>query len=302
MARRHRAAILTRIRTFFAARDVLEVETPVLGARTVTDPHIESFRVEERYLQSSPESAMKRLLAAGSGPIYQICKAFRKGESGPRHNPELTLLEWYRPGFDHHQLMDEVEALLEEVLEVGAAERVGFGSLFERHVGIDPHRATLADLAEKGRELLGPVGEAQSLHIEDWLSLLMARVVEPELGMVSPVFVYDYPTPLAALARIRNQEPPVAERFEVYFRGVELANGYHEIVEPARLRARFEQERVRRRELGREPVELDERLLQALEHGLPECSGVALGVDRLIMLAVGAASIREVIDFPFESA
>jgi len=245
---------------------------------------------------------MKRLLAAGSGPIYQICKAFRKGESGERHNPEFTILEWYRPGFDHRALMDEVDAFLQDVVGAATAERETFGALFERHVGIDPHRASASELA-RGAEALGePPVEGRDLRVEDWLNLLMARVIEPKLGAHAPVLVSDYPVCLSALARVRDGDPPIAERFEVYFRGMELANGYHEITDPVALRARFEEELTRRRELGYEPVEVDERLLAVLESGLPECAGVALGLDRLVMIAAGARSIRDVLAFPFDLA
>jgi lysyl-tRNA synthetase class 2 len=301
-ALRLRAAILGRIRKFFESRGVLEVETPVLGRATVTDPHIHSIRAGEAYLQTSPEYAMKRLLASGSGPIFQICKAFRADESGSRHNPEFTLLEWYRPGFDHHRLMDEVDALLQEVVGAAGAERVSYEALFQRHVGTNPHAADACELARAAESLSVSVAEAATLTREDWLNLLMAHVIEPKLGSSAPVFVYDYPADLAALAKIRAGEPPVAERFEVYFRGTELANGYHELTDAREQRERFRRDIETRRALGSDDVEPDERLLAALESGIPASAGVALGVDRLVLIAASAPSLRDVLSFPSDLA
>jgi len=298
---RLRASLLARIRNFFEARGVLEVETPVLGHAGVTDPFIESLRSGELYLQTSPELAMKRLLAAGSGPIFQICKAFRAGEAGTRHNPEFTMLEWYQPGYDHHALMDEVDLLLQEVLETESAERETFGALFLSHVGLDPHTADRNALERAARA----VGEApfavSGLEVDDWLNLLMARVIEPQLGQDRPFFVYDYPVCLKALARLRDETPPVAERFELYYRGMELANGYHELTDLREQRARFEDDRKRREALGLAAVHEDGLFLDALEAGLPKSAGVALGFDRLVMIAASATSIRDVLSFPLDT-
>jgi lysyl-tRNA synthetase class 2 len=301
-ALRLRAEILARIRGFFEARGVLEVETPLLGHATVTDPYIESIRAGDSFLQTSPEYAMKRLLAAGSGPIFQICKAFRAEESGSRHNPEFTMLEWYRPGFDHHDLMDEVNLLLKEVVGAGDAERETYGALFQRHVGANPHAADAAELERAASALGVSVAASSSLSREDWLNLLMAHVIEPQLGVEAPAFVYDYPVDLAALARIRPGEPPVAERFEVYFRGTELANGYHELTDAREQRERFRRDLEKRRALGVDDVEPDERLLAALEAGVPASAGVALGLDRLVMVAASARSLRDVLSFPSDRA
>ncbi|MEM6794606.1 MAG: EF-P lysine aminoacylase EpmA [Acidobacteriota bacterium] len=314
---RRRAAVIRAVRAFFEARGALEVETPLLAGSPVTDLHLESVscRLElggeprDFYLQTSPEFAMKRLLAAGSGPIFQIAKAVRDGELGARHNPEFTMLEWYRPGWDHHRLMDEVDALVREVLGSEPAERLTYGEAFLRHVGIDPHGATAGELAEAAA--LSGLGEIAGLDagspVDDWLHALMSLRVEPRLGRgggeaAGAVFLYDYPASQAALARVRPGSPPVAERFELYVRGVELANGFHELTDAAEQRRRFEGDLAERRRRGLETPPVDERLLAALEAGLPPCAGVALGVDRLVMLAVGASSLDQVLAFPANRA
>ncbi len=304
-----RARLLARTREFFAVRGVLEVETPILGASTATDPHIESLRTvvagSPRFLQTSPELFMKRLLAAGAGPIYQIGKVFRDGESGSRHNPEFTLLEWYRPGLDHHGLMDEVDQLLQEVLGCSPPVRESYFDAFEPRVGADPHRASAAELQSRVEALgIHAVGSS-GFSREDWLHLLMAEAVEPHLGTERPHFLYDFPRELRALARIRKGapgEPDVAERFEVFYHGLELGNGYHELTDAAEQRQRFFDDLAARRALGRPEVFLDERMIAALEHGLPSCAGVALGFDRLVMLAANVSSIRAVLSFTIDRA
>ncbi len=289
---------------------MLEVETPLLASATVTDLHLASLSCRldapgaagRRYLQTSPEFGMKRLLASGSGPIYQISKAFRDGEAGRLHNPEFTLLEWYRPGFDHHALMDEVDALLGAVLGAPPAERATYARIFERHLGLDPHRAETAELrAAAEAHGLGLVG-AEPADADGWLHLVMSHLIEPRLGLDRPAFVFDFPASQAALARVREGSPPLAERFEVYVRGLELANGFHELRDAAEQRRRFEADLERRRRAGLPAVPLDERLLAALEAGLPACAGVALGVDRLLMLSAGVGDLRQVIAFPIDRA
>jgi len=304
---KRRAEILAQIREFFEKRGVLEVETPLAAAAPASDLHLHSIRLEldagperrELYLQTSPEFAMKRLLAAGSGPIYQISKAFRDGESGRRHNPEFTLLEWYRPGFDHHALMDEVDELLAEILDVPPAERRTYGELFAERWGLDPHEAEAEELENAA---ISAGLNLRDLDRDGWLHLLWSHGVEPDLGRGEPTFVLDFPASQAALARIRPSDPPVAERFEVYVEGVELANGFHELIDAAEQRRRFEADLEARRRNGLPEVPIDEHLLAALEAGMPECAGIALGVDRLVMLAVGASSIAEVLAFPVERA
>ena len=230
-----RAAIMALIRTFFAERGVLEVDTPLMSHGTVTDPHVvgipaiyKTYGTELEqlcYLQTSPEYAMKRLLAAGSGPIYQICKAFRQGEVGLVHNPEFTMMEWYRPGFDHHALMDEMDDLLQRVLGVGPAERCPYAALFEHHLGFNPHLQTAASLAAYVAERAIPVSGV--LPDKDaWLDFLWSHAIEPLVGAQRPIFVYDFPASQAALAKVRPGDPALASRFEVYFRGIELANGF----------------------------------------------------------------------------
>jgi lysyl-tRNA synthetase class 2 len=302
-----RAELLASLRAFFADRGVLEVETPLLSAASVTDLHLQSLslrvggRDERRmYLQTSPEFAMKRLLAHGSGPIYQISKAFRDAEAGRRHNPEFTILEWYRPGWDHHRLMDEIDELLATVLGIPAGERLGYAEAFARHAAIDPHHASRDELERRVEQLR--VQGVVDLERDDLLNLLLTHVVEPNLGRGRPTFIHDFPASQAALARIRPGDPRLAERFEVFVEGVELANGYHELTDPAEQRRRFEADLAERRRRGLPEVPVDHRLLAALEAGLPDSAGVALGVDRLVMLKAGTNDITEVIAFPIDRA
>ncbi|MCW8829073.1 MAG: EF-P lysine aminoacylase EpmA [Gammaproteobacteria bacterium] len=307
---RRRARLLQRIRAFFAERGVMEVETPALSRAAITDPHLQSFAARYSgpghaaglplYLHTSPEFPMKRLLAAGAGPIYQLCKVFRQGEAGRRHNPEFTLLEWYRPGYDHHALMDEVEALAASVLGLAErAERISYREAFRRYLNIDPLESPLDALRAAARDhgIRGFDAEEQR---DLWLDLLLSHCIEPELGREGLCFLYDYPASQAALARLNPEDPRLAERFELYYRGVELANGFHELADAGEQRRRFETERTARRKQGLEQVPLDEYLLAALEQ-LPDCSGVALGIDRLVMLALGADSLDEVMAFTIDN-
>jgi len=298
-----RAGLLGSIRAFFRSRNILEVETPLLCQSGVTDPAIESLMVERgtsveqpRYLQSSPEYAMKRLLASGSGPIYQVSRAFRDGEAGGRHNPEFSLLEWYRPDFDHHQLMDEVLALVEEVLGEKPVTHFSYRDLFRYFVDIDPFTApmsTLEDIARSKIEL-----SFVSAERDLWLDLILTHIIEPELAALGMCFVYDYPASQAALSRIVVSDGvEVGQRFELYVDGMELANGYCELADPIEQRARFVADNEQRRERGQPERPTDELLLAAMEHGLPPCSGVALGIDRVLMLATGVSDIRDVLAF-----
>lgn len=306
-----RAEIIKNIRQFFADRDVLEIDTPLMCHTSVTDPFIESIPTiykpsDQRdyphfYLQTSPEYAMKRLLAAGSGSIYQICKAFRQGEVGRFHNPEFTMMEWYRLGFDHHQLMNEMDDLLQTVLQCKKAERFSYQMLFKVYLNIDPHRATVSEL----RKVALQNNIQLNTETEDkdtWLNLLMSHVIEPQLGLQMPCFVFDFPASQAALARIIPGEIPVAARFEVYIKGIELANGFYELQDVAEQRLRFENNLAIRKALGLAHLPIDEYFLSALSHGLPDCSGVALGVDRLIMIATESESIQEVLSFDISRA
>ena len=307
---RLRAKILGVIRGFFAQRGVLEVETPLLGAATVTDLHLRSFptlyhgdRERRLFLQTSPEFAMKRLLAAGSGPIFQVCKAFRDGESGGRHNPEFTMLEWYRPGFTLDDLMDEVDQLLGRILASEPADRRSYRQAVQELAGFDPHEAQPKELRRRARELgLGAVEGLSEGDLAGWRDLLVSLAVEPHLGRGRPTFVFDYPADQAALARLRQESNGtwVADRFEAYVEGVELANGYRELTDAGEQRERFERDLHERRRLGLEEVPLDDRLVAALKEGLPDCSGVSIGVDRLVMLAAGTDRLSDVMAFPID--
>ncbi len=314
---RLRAELLAQIRAFFAARGVLEVETPALSAVAITDPHLASFKTcysgpgsqhgRPLYLHTSPEFAMKRLLAAGSGCIYQIARVFRDGEAGSRHNPEFTLLEWYRVGFDHHRLMDEVAELVGMLLAgrltLAEPERLSYRQIFQHHLNLDPHRATVADLAAcaETRNISIPTGMPPD-DPDPWLDLLLTHCVEPRLGSGRLTFVHDYPASQAALARLRPDDPPVGERFELYINGIELANGFHELGDAVEQRRRFAQENAARQAVGLPIMPMDEHLLAALEFGLPDCAGVALGFDRLVMLATRKTSLAEVLAFPLDRA
>ena len=300
---RARAALLDKIRVFFSLRDVLEVDTPLLCSAGITDPSIEPLIVDggvslsgPRFLQTSPEYAMKRLLAAGSGPIYQISKAFRDGESGGRHNPEFTLLEWYRPHYDHHQLMTEVAELVCHCLGERQWQKISYRELFQQTLDIDPFTASVAHLGDRARQSidLGFVSGDRDL----WLDLLMSHLIEPELAKMGMCFVYDYPASQAALSRVHScGDVRVGQRFELYVDGMELVNGYCELTDASEQEQRFFADNEKRRETGLAERPVDTSLLAAMSHGLPECSGVALGVDRLLMLLTGREDIRDVLAF-----
>ncbi len=299
-----RAKILGQIRRFFAERQVMEVETPALGRFTITDRHIISLAVPtpgdgHYYLQTSPEYAMKRLLAAGSGCIYQICKAFRAAEKGSRHNPEFTMLEWYRLGFNHQQLMDEIDTLLRTILNTPPAQRVTYNELFQLHFNLNIHTSTDHQLRQH-IHLAGWMKETGQLDRDTCLQLMMSHGIEPHLGFEAPLFVYDFPASQAALARLSKTQPPVAERFELYIQGYEVANGFHELTDPVEQEQRFLQDQHQRRQSGEAVLPMDPRLLSALQHGLPDCAGVALGIDRLMLLAASAGHIEEVLAFAWD--
>lgn len=302
---RLRAATIKTIRDFFSERGLLEVETPLLCHTSVTDPFIESIitsqslgtnKEKQFYLQTSPEYAMKRLLAAGSGSIFQICKAFRQGDVGRLHNPEFTILEWYRIGYDHHQLMDEMDDLLQLILQTPKADRKTYKELFQSFFDIDPHNTSLAEL--KACAVAHNINViSDNVDRDTWLDLLRTHVIEPQLGSHQPCFIFDFPASQAALARVQTTNPPVASRFEVYFRGIELANGFHELQDASEQRKRFEKNLVERRKLQLSELPIDEFFLAALAHGLPDCSGVALGVDRLVMLANNKNKLADILSF-----
>lgn len=305
-----RAKTMAEIRQFFADRGVLEVETPALSEFSVTDIHLSTFHTDflspfasdakPLHLITSPEYHMKRLLAAGSGAIFQICRVFRNEEAGRKHNPEFTMLEWYRPFFDMHRLINEVDDLLQQILDCEPAESLSYAFVFQTYVGLDPLSATQAQLVEKARK--------HGLQCDDnetrdtLLQFLFSEVVEPKIGQDRPVAVYHFPASQAALAQVSSEDHRVAERFEFYFKGLELANGFHELADAGEQIRRFEEDNQQRRTMGLPEQALDIRFIDALKVGLPNCSGVALGVDRLLMIAMNAESIEEVMAFSVNRA
>jgi lysyl-tRNA synthetase class 2 len=312
---RLRADLLRRVRTFFAERGFLEVETPILSADVVIDRHLDPLSAvlpddprrpevgRRLWLQTSPEFHMKRLLAAGAGPIFQIARVFRAGESGPRHNPEFTLVEWYEPGVDYHGGMTTLADFAAALLDRGPAERVSYADAFSRKIGLDPHTASNSELVDAARRLQIAAPESSSPDDRDgWLELLLGERVEPHLGTERPTILFDYPASQAALAQVRPGPPPVAERFELYVDGIELANGYHELLDPAVLRERNRATNLQRAADGKPTLPEKSRLLDAMDAGLPPVTGTALGFDRLVMLIAGASTIDEVLAFPIDRA
>ncbi|MCC3705571.1 elongation factor P--(R)-beta-lysine ligase [Rouxiella badensis] len=307
-----RAAIVAEIRRFFSDRGVLEVETPTMSQATITDIHLFPFETRfvgpgaaegmTLYMMTSPEYHMKRLLAAGSGPIYQMGRSFRNEEAGRYHNPEFTMLEWYRPRYNMYRLMNEVDDLLQQILDCDSAETVSYQQVFIRHLDVDPLSADKAQLREAAAKLdLSNIADEEEDR-DTLLQLLFAMGVEPHIGREKPTFVYHFPATQASLAEISTEDHRVAERFEVYYKGVELANGFRELTDGNEQRQRFEQDNRKRAARGLPQHPIDNNLLDALKHGMPECSGVALGVDRLIMIALGADSIADVLAFPVTRA
>jgi elongation factor P--(R)-beta-lysine ligase len=303
---RRRAELLAKIRRFFDERGFLEVETPLLSHDTVVDRHLDPIPVtlfndprqsdagQRMWLQTSPEFSMKRLLAAGATAIYQVTRAFRGGEAGPLHNPEFTMVEWYRVGDDYAAGMQLLADLAEHVLSRGAADRLTYREALLRYAGIDP---IAAELPQSLTSELPPGAD------RDWtLDYVLTTRVQQHLGHDRPTILYDYPASQAALAQIHPGNPPLAERFELYVHGVELANGYHELLDAAALRERNRANNALRQADGKYPLPEDSRLLSAMDHGLPACSGCALGFDRLVMVASGAKSIQEVMAFPIDRA
>lgn len=311
-ARVARAELLRNIREFFYARNVLEVDTPLLSNGTVTDEHLDAFDTEfnfaqsgkptRLYLQTSPEYAMKRLLCADSGSIYQICKAFRHEGEGRWHNPEFTMLEWYRLGFDHFALMDEVDALLQETLATSPADKMTYQQAFQTYLNIDPLSADDNVLLKAMEQQNIDIHAPQSLSDDSKLQLLFSYAIEPKIGIDKPCFIYNFPASQAALAKLSATDERVAERFEVYFRGAELANGFNELSAAREQRQRFETDNEKRRVANLPVKPIDENFLSALDAGLPSCAGVALGIDRLLMLKTNAKHIQEVINFTVSRA
>jgi lysyl-tRNA synthetase class 2 len=311
-ALRQRAALNALIRRFFAERDVLEVETPILSAAGNTEPNIDSFHTRfsghvdagtpQRWLRTSPEYPLKRLLAAGVGDCYELGRVFRNGEAGGRHNPEFTMLEWYRVGWDHHRLIEETAALVRAALALvqrdARLEVLDYRSLYRRHVGLDPFEATDAELQAPLADVrIDPEG----LTRDDWLDLLMTHCIQPHFSDDCMTVVHDWPASQAALARVRPGTPPLAERFELYLGAVELANGYHELNDATEQRARFARDHALRSARGAVLPPMDEHLIEALP-SLPDCAGVAVGVDRLLMAMNRTGRIADVLAFDFAHA
>ncbi|GAB2493128.1 EF-P lysine aminoacylase EpmA [Arenimonas alkanexedens] len=311
-ALRLRAELYALVRHFFAERDVLEVETPILASAGNTDPNIESFCLDfdgpraagapVRWLRTSPEFPLKRMLAAGVGDCYELGRVFRNGEAGKRHNPEFTMLEWYRVGWDHHRLMDETSELLKSAMALAGRRATvrdtSFRQLYLDKFGFDPLTAPEEDLRSPLSVYdIDPAG----LVRDDWLDLLMTHLIQPSIPASRILLVYDYPASQCALARLRPGDPPVAERFEAFLGPLEVANGYHELNDAGEQRLRFEADLARRRTRNASQPAVDERLLASLPK-LPDCAGVALGIDRLMMALMGTDKIADVMAFPFDRA
>jgi lysyl-tRNA synthetase class 2 len=307
--------MLRTVRGFFDQRGFLEVETPLLSHDSVVDRHLDPLSVRlfkdpqapEQgpllWLQTSPEFGMKRLLASGARAIYQITRAFRGGEVGPRHNPEFTMVEWYRVGDDLQGGMQLLDELAQVTLTCGPVERLSYAEAFQRCLDMDPHRCSAPQLAQAAVERGFRPSPSWDMHDRDaWLDWLLVSYVEPTLGVGRPTILYDYPASQAALARVRSGPPPVAERFELYVDAVELANGYHELTDPHALQQRARDANEARAAEGKFTLPTDSRLLAAMRHGLPPCTGVALGFDRLVMVATGATDLSQVMAFPIERA
>lgn len=314
---RKRAEILQRLRKFFDDLNFFEVETPLLSHDIVVDRYIHPVGISKQcvtnrdvdaerrlWLQTSPEFGMKRIMAAGAPAIYQICKAFRQGEAGNRHNPEFTMLEWYRAGDDLQTGMELLAELVEAILEKPKTELVTYQDAFKEHAGIDPFEASIDQMQESltDNDVQWAESDSGNNNRDDWLNMLLSEVVEPRLGTGCPTIIYDWPASQSALSVVRPGEPDVAERFEIYVDGCELANGYHELLDPDELSKRNSLNNQLRVKDGSPILPEGGRLLEAMRHGLPECAGVALGVDRLVMLATGAVAIKDVIAFPMDRA
>lgn len=306
-----RAEIIAQIRKFFSARNVVEVETPALSLSTVTDVHLEALSCKYHflsdstmdhactlYLQTSPEFHMKRLLASGYGCIFQIAKAFRHEEAGRYHNAEFTMLEWYRLGFDHFALMQEVSALLQAILHCNPPTQISYQQVFIEQLNVDPllaSREQLLDIINAHNKMSDWLAVEQDIDI--LLQFIFSELIEVKIGITAPCFVYNFPRSQAALAQICPDDDRVAQRFECYYQGVELVNGFNELTDGPKQLKRFQEDNAIRASVGKDSRVIDKHFMAALEHGLPQCSGVALGLDRLVMLALKADHIEQVMSF-----
>lgn len=306
-----RAGFIQSIRQFFIDRKILEVETPALSSASITDPTLQSFQTQLKvpgqppknfYLQTSPEFHMKRLLAAGSGPIFQICKSFRNEEKGRLHNPEFTMLEWYRPGFNHHDLMQELDALLQSIIQTKPADKTSYRDLFIAYCDIDLAVIDVTSLRKKLALFDVHVQSSTTLSFDDCLHLILSHYIEPKLGLDSPLFIYDFPQSQSALAKIRKDDYPVAERFELYINGIECANGFHELCDAAEQEKRFEEDNLKRAQLSLPEIPICQHFLNSLQHGLPDCAGVAVGLDRLFLISQQLKDIQNAVSFDSDTA
>ena len=309
---KRRAQYLADVRHFFAERDVLEVETPVLSLAAPTAPYMDSFTTDfmpsgasskqAYYLQTSPEFAMKRLLAANLGAIYQIAHVFRNGEQGKLHSPEFTMLEWYRPQLSLIQLMDEVKALVQQIFQLHSILRLSYRGVFEFYLKLNVLTCSDQQIEQCALVLITGLPPDLELDRDGWLELLMSHVIEPRLAAMNlAVFIYDFPASQAQLAKIKQDDAgnDVADRFELYIKGIEIANGYNELLDADELRRRFTEDNKRRQDQSMAEMPIDNNLLAAMKSGMPECSGVALGFDRIVMLALNKQNIQAVQSFTF---
>ena len=304
---RKRAELLKCVRAFFEKRDVLEVETPAISEFPTLDLHLESIKVKTglitqptAYLITSPEYHMKRLLSAGSGSIFQVCKAFRADEAGFLHNPEFTLIEWYRVGWDHWRLMSEIEELLDILLQTGKAERISYPDIFKTVLDCDTKNLCLEQFHRicGNHENKPPVDLCrEDIARDEWLNYLMGMFIEPKLGSERPVFIYDYPASQANLAKIYDDNPEASTRFELFYKGIELGNGFQELTDAEIQKKRFVNENRLRKETGKKELPIDYRLISALQSGMPDCAGIALGFDRVLMLALNEKKLDNVTAF-----
>ncbi len=309
---KRRAKFYQDIRIFFNSKLVTEVETPLLTTGTITDPYLDSFSTKYDFLeteiktfnlQTSPEYCMKRLLASGYGDIYQLCKAFRDEPHGKQHNPEFSILEWYRLGFDHFDLMKEVEELLVVLLECDKANYLSYQEAFITHTNIDPLTTTILEL----KSYLSSIGKLDNwlekeTSLDTFLQFIFTEVIELSIGIDAPCFIYGFPVSQASLARSNDTDPRISDRFECYYKGIELVNGFNELTCPKQQKSRFDNDNIIRQNSGLPVKEVDVKLLAALNSGLPQCSGVALGIDRLFMLLMDTDDIKDILSFNIENA
>jgi len=309
-----RSSILHQIRVFFDSKNIIEVETPALSQGTITDQYLEAFSCQygfldnqrtaiPLYLQTSPEYAMKRLLSSGYGDIYQISKAYRHEQAGRYHNPEFSILEWYRLDIDHFQLMEEVGELLQLVLNCEKPTKITYQQLFWEYTGIDALDTSCSQLLhilKKHNKLSDWLIKENNVDVI--LQVILSEIIEPKIGKAHPCFIYNFPSSQASLAKLSSEDPRVAERFECYYKGVELVNGFNELTDAKTQVARFKQDNLHRKQNGLDEKPIDRNFILALEAGLPSCAGVALGIDRLIMLACNKKTIEEVLTFPISIA